>query len=127
MSQPQILDLQGENVQLHVFRGMSYTFLAEFKNADGTVVPLTDKSVVLKIADRQGGTLMYMSTTAPGAHLNAAAGQSLVSIPASAMASLTGPRAYTWKYTITTVQDITLDELPWFHGDLRIALPETEV
>lgn len=128
--EPQILRLTGAEVQIELYRGATNTFDAFLTYANGTPVNLADppRRVWLKITDKAvGGVLKYVQTNEPEDHVDAAGGQTRFSIPPSVTAGLTDSRSYTWKYLIFMEDTVTGSSHPFFHGDLRVLVPNTSL
>lgn len=122
--EPQVLRLTGVEVQIELYRGMTSTFDAFLTYADGKPVDISDKKVVLKIADKVvAGSLKYTQTNEPNTHVNGPGGQTRFSIPPTVTAELTDDRSYTWKYLIYMQDPTTSSTWPFFHGDARVLVP----
>jgi hypothetical protein len=124
--EPQILRLTGVEVQLEIYRGATNTFDAYLTYANGTPVDISERRVILKVADKAvNGVLKYLQANEPGTHINGLGGQTRFSIPPTATAGLTDERSYTWKYLIVLEDPVTSSRYPFFHGDLRVLVPNT--
>ena len=120
---PQLLDLTGIEVTMRIYRGKTSVFRARFTDVTGTPVSLTDKGVRLTVVDKLGGTIKYQHTNLSSEHENAAGGTTLLSIPGSVTAALSGVRNYSWQHIVETIDDNTSDVIPWFHGEVQILTP----
>jgi hypothetical protein len=126
--EPQILRLTGTEVQIELYRGATNTFDAFLTYANGQPVNLDEppRRVILRVADKLvNGTLKHSQINEPGTHFNGPGGQTRFSIPPDATAGLTDERSYTWKYLITMQDVATGSSFPFFHGDVRVLVPNT--
>jgi hypothetical protein len=126
--EPQILRLTGVEVQIELYRGATNTFDAYLTYATGQPVNLDDpaKRVILTVADKVvNGTLKYAQINESGTHLDGPGGRTRFSIPPSVTAGLTDERSYTWKYLIVMEDVLTGSRYPFFHGDMRVLVPNT--
>lgn len=123
MSDAQILNLLGVEVELRVWRGRDNLLEAVFTTRDGTPISLANSDVTLTVTDRAGGTIKYSETKTPADHTNAAGGVTRLSLPKSVFAELTEQRHFTWKYQIIRRDRTTGAQYQHFYGDLRVYAP----
>jgi hypothetical protein len=120
----QILRLTGVEVQIELYRGATNTFDAYLTYFNGSPVDISAKRVVLKITDKAvNGTLKHQQINEPDTHINGPGGQTRFSIPPTVTAGLTDERSYTWKYLIFMEDTVTGSIAPFFHGDVRVLVP----
>ncbi len=127
MPDPLILDLKGVELEIRLWRGTDNDLLITCLKADQSALNLANYDLTFTMVDKPGGTVKFSQTKGPGEHTDNAAGQTIITVPASCTAGLSAQREYTWKYQIITHEQTTGSRHIHFFGDARIGAPPTPV
>lgn len=127
MPDPQILNLQGTEVEIRLWRGTTNKFDAYFAKADGAAIALDNKNAIFMITDKVGGTVKYIQTNTPAQHTDSSGGMSRFVVPPSIMDGLLDNRSYTWKHQVVLYDLITGDKNIFFWGDARVLTPNASL